>query len=1104
MVNFRKKKQPVSKTKPFLAGVILVVLAAAGFVSIKTGLLKTGTPSTGTDKETAGAGGTSAPAKKISFKLKNERFGEYTSQHGSVDHTDLHPHVETTGHRGKITDLLFVEKGEILLSASMDNTIRAWDLSDLRDPKPISTIRTRHGAGAVALSPDRKFLAAATSTSVEFYDLEKGEYIPTWTRGGFTVTDVAFTHDGTYFALSNRRGKVRVWAMEYFDRSDGANIRNGSYNGFNLKDGHTRAVNALSMSKEYLAAASDDGTVKVWAVENFSEVKAGPVYAIDEHQGKVNTVRFSNSGEYLLTGGDDNMLFLFDKKGKLVKEFLHLESPPVSLAFSPDDRLVIVGTGGGSFGATSGIYTFPEGEIVKTMEEHPDRVPAAASTVRENRTVFATGGGFQNRIVLWDADGKRISTIAAAENFICSVGFSKKQRALGFGTAAYINALSSGDPLTYRFDLKNLQLETLSREGGFSRARHQRGGRELLPDTADEASDRVWSASEGLNIYLKGKLENIILRGEHNGRAHKCFTFVGEKLIASGGEDGALYLYLLSGEPTAQLIGHTGDILDLAPSDDGKWLASIAGDRTVRVWDLRSVRTHTWGSFPTLVKSIKKRNYQEVELADIDETLQQLYLTNPIKHRALRYYHKADISQKPPTLTLCPLDMEWVAWSSDGFFTAGSRTTLKRLGFYVSRTYFSYKRVYDIFFNPSGIKDLFVEDERPNSMKLYASGTEKDIRREKLAQALYASEPPKVEFVALSDGMTTQNDTLAFKVNVTDQGGGIGDIRLYQNGKLVASEGLVRLKKWSSYGGTTTPLGDRNVGGNKAFYKQTGTVEKTYSIRLVAGKNEVSCSAMNYKNTVAGGMNTVVVRGDFPESPPTLHVLAIGILKFKEGRINLRYSHADVHGIATRLRQKKADRYENVSVTELLDPGKDKIIEEVSRLKKVVKPSDTLVICISTHGAAANNTYYLLTSDFDGVLNDEVCLTNADLMRMSIDIPALRQVLILDACHAATADFTFGDMYREGVTHFSTGAGVYLMSASAPHKYALEGFRGHGIFSYYLMRGLSGNADTNADHDITMKELSDYVSKSVRNTTYGYQIPVVSNFGEDMVITQRR
>ena len=38
----------------------------------------------------------------------------------------------------------------------------------------------------------------------------------------------------------------------------------------------------------------------------------------------------------------------------------------------------------------------------------------------------------------------------------------------------------------------------------------------------------------------------------------------------------------------------------------------------------------------------------------------------------------------------------------------------------------------------------------------------------------------------------------------------------------------------------------------------------------------------------------------------------------------------------------------------------------------------------------------------------------------------------------------------------------------------------HGLFTYYVLRGLSGDADTNKDKVVKLKELSNYVSKNVK------------------------
>jgi uncharacterized caspase-like protein len=37
----------------------------------------------------------------------------------------------------------------------------------------------------------------------------------------------------------------------------------------------------------------------------------------------------------------------------------------------------------------------------------------------------------------------------------------------------------------------------------------------------------------------------------------------------------------------------------------------------------------------------------------------------------------------------------------------------------------------------------------------------------------------------------------------------------------------------------------------------------------------------------------------------------------------------------------------------------------------------------------------------------------------------------------------------------------------------------HGLFTYYLLRGLRGEADTNRDHAVTLGELAGYVRQKV-------------------------
>jgi len=57
------------------------------------------------------------------------------------------------------------------------------------------------------------------------------------------------------------------------------------------------------------------------------------------------------------------------------------------------------------------------------------------------------------------------------------------------------------------------------------------------------------------------------------------------------------------------------------------------------------------------------------------------------------------------------------------------------------------------------------------------------------------------------------------------------------------------------------------------------------------------------------------------------------------------------------------------------------------------------------------------------------------------------------------------------VTVFSASSGSEISSAWPEKK--------HGLFSYYLMKGMRGDADANNDKKITVGELGDYVKENV-------------------------
>jgi len=68
--------------------------------------------------------------------------------------------------------------------------------------------------------------------------------------------------------------------------------------------------------------------------------------------------------------------------------------------------------------------------------------------------------------------------------------------------------------------------------------------------------------------------------------------------------------------------------------------------------------------------------------------------------------------------------------------------------------------------------------------------------------------------------------------------------------------------------------------------------------------------------------------------------------------------------------------------------------------------------------------------------------------------------------------------------------GFTVMTAAAGDQTAkpLEEAK-HGLFSYFLMKGMEGDADSNQDNQITAAELHRYVEQNVVQQSGGSQVP---------------
>jgi uncharacterized caspase-like protein len=122
-------------------------------------------------------------------------------------------------------------------------------------------------------------------------------------------------------------------------------------------------------------------------------------------------------------------------------------------------------------------------------------------------------------------------------------------------------------------------------------------------------------------------------------------------------------------------------------------------------------------------------------------------------------------------------------------------------------------------------------------------------------------------------------------------------------------------------------------------------------------------------------------------------------------------------------------------------------------------------------------------------------------------IRAKKVVVIADACHSGGVGQSFDIARRanrgikinpisSGIQNLShVGDGVCVISASSDNQFSQESNRwggGHGVFTYFLLKGLEGDADYNKDSSVSLGELTSYLSEKVRRETKNVQSPTVA------------
>ena len=230
---------------------------------------------------------------------------------------------------------------------------------------------------------------------------------------------------------------------------------------------------------------------------------------------------------------------------------------------------------------------------------------------------------------------------------------------------------------------------------------------------------------------------------------------------------------------------------------------------------------------------------------------------------------------------------------------------------------------------------------------------------------------------------------------------------------------------------------------------------------------------------------------------PRGYALVVGISHYKNlpAKAQLEFPDRDAESIYKILISAEGGQFPPENVHVLVDENATlaNIRKELETwLPGQTKDNDRVLVYFAGHGFISNGKGFLAPYDVDPA-HVEASAYSMDTLGSDIGskIKGKWKVLLTDACHSG-AITPEADRAQLNRTLLDMNKSLFSLTASRDREQSFETSKldgGHGVFTYYVVAGLEGQADTNGDGLVTADELAEYVHENVREYTKALQNP---------------
>jgi WD40 repeat protein len=562
-------------------------------------------------------------AENVRFSSDGKRLAVATLFQNGVRFLDAEggKEVFTLPHGRPVFDFAFGPGGKFVVTS--DGTLHVWDAGG----KPQPALPGAAGTGAVALSPDGKWLAVATiegdGRSIALWDLEARKAVHTWPVAFTSQPGLAFSPDGKQLACAawvrkakGQGGQLTVYAVT--ERKEAYAVP------------HVAGPVAFSPDGRRLAVLGGNRVVKLLDATGGREL-ATLVPGGEEIYG----LAFHPAGRLLATAGSDGAVRLWDTQIAAPVRVLHHGRPAGSVAFSPDGVILAVTdkfVGGSRPGGLVRVWQLRDpdlltirvpgkavrsldftrdgqrlvtaqddgavvvwdavtGRSLRTLEGH--RGSARAVAYRPNGKQIASAAvaveGGAGELILWDAEtGKPAfrSVLPVADN-LC-LAYSRDGQTLACAARRSVGGLEEGALGLWSADT-GARLQQVQEKGhGFNGVVFSRDSTQVFVACRDNDYNgqvRLWD--------FPNNWQGLGVASCRSGYAAVAILAGPDRLVAVSYAGRVTVQELPTRQKlvTPDLVAFSAaGVRCLAPSADGSRLATAGAEDVVRLWDLAGGR----------------------------------------------------------------------------------------------------------------------------------------------------------------------------------------------------------------------------------------------------------------------------------------------------------------------------------------------------------------------------------------------------------------------------------------------------------------------------------------------------------------------------------